>query len=114
MASNEKQLPALLLVAHKVYKNRNDMDKNYVLVYTTSGRLNGDMIRIYLESGGLNPLVYQESAGMTYGLTIGPLSEVKIMVPEEQVEIAADMLGKMERGEVTLEPLDDEGNENIK
>ena len=83
------------------------MANKYAQVYSANGSLNAEMIRIYLESGGLSPLVYQESAGLTYGLTVGPLAQAKIYVPEDQVQAAKQMLDAMENGEVKLEPLDD-------
>jgi hypothetical protein len=87
------------------------MDTNYELVYKANGRLDADMIRLFLESEGLSPLVYLESAGQTYGLTVGPLSEAKIYVPKDQVQTAMELLDAMEKGEINLEPLDDEGSQ---
>ena len=76
------------------------MANKYAQVYSANGSLNA-------ETGGLSPLVYQESAGLTYGLTVGPLAQAKIYVPEDQVQAAKQMLDAMENGEVKLEPLDD-------
>ena len=73
-----------------------------VHVYTASGQLEGQMIRIFLESQGINAMVNEEGAGTTFGLGVGPLAEAEIYVPELQAEQARQLLDELERGEYEL------------
>lgn len=43
------------------------MNDDYVYIYSVSGQLAGDMIRILLESMDIPAITLQESAGVTYG-----------------------------------------------
>jgi len=80
------------------------MPEEYVVVYTANGQLEGQMIRAFLESHGIQVLAYEESVGMTYGLTITPLGQVDIRVPEAQVEEAQQILADMQAGKYELPP----------
>jgi len=80
----------------------------YVEVYSANGQLEADMIRLMLEAKGLHVLTRQESAGVVYGLTIGPLGEVVILVPSTEVTEAAALLQAMEDGKLENDiPQDD-------
>ena len=68
-------------------------------VYTASGRLAAEIIRAFLESNGIEAIILQESAGGTYGLTVGPLGEVQVCVKEEMADQAREVLAAMDRGE---------------
>jgi hypothetical protein len=70
-----------------------------IQVYSTEGQLEAEMIKGFLEAQGMNVVLNQESIGRTYGLTAGRLGQVKIFVPESQVEEAISILEAMERGE---------------
>jgi hypothetical protein len=70
-----------------------------IQVYSTEGQLEAEMIKGFLEAQGMNVVLSQESIGRTYGLTAGRLGQVKIFVPESQVEEAISILEAMERGE---------------
>jgi hypothetical protein len=74
------------------------MLEDYEVVYRANGQLDGEMIRIFLESKGIQALAYGESVGATYGLTVAPLGEVRIMVPASQAEEARQILEDMEAG----------------
>ncbi len=90
--------------------------KNLSPVYTTNGQLEAEMVRIFLESKGINAFIYQESVGHTYGLTLGSLGEVNIMVPEEELQKAMELLQEMDRGKFELaedEPADQDGDSDI-
>ncbi len=71
---------------------------NLVHVYTANGKLDAETIRLFLVSLGIDAQALGESAGATYGLTIGPLGEVKIYVPEDQEAEARQILADMEAG----------------
>jgi hypothetical protein len=91
------------------------MEKHYSLVYVASGSLQGEMIRLFLESNDIKPLVYQESAGTTYGFTVGLLGAVKIYVHDSLLEKAKELLIELDRGdfqtEEDLDTKDTPGNE---
>lgn len=79
----------------------------YFEVYSANGQLEADMIRLMLEASGLHVITNQESAGAVYGLTVGPLGEVMILVPENEVEEANALLQAMEEGKLESDlPLD--------
>jgi hypothetical protein len=74
--------------------------KQYIQVYTAYGQLAGEMIRMLLESVNIPAVIIQESAGTVYGLTVGRLGEVKVMVPAEYVEEAQKLLQDMDDGKL--------------
>jgi hypothetical protein len=91
------------------------MSEEYVQVYTANGQLQAEMIRLFLESKGIPAVAYGQSLASVYGLTVGPLSEVKIMVPETQVEEAHQVLTDMEQGKyetTQIQPGNDEERPN--
>ena len=73
----------------------------YVEVYAAYGQLAGEMVRLLLVSMEIPAIASQESAGITYGLTVGPIGEVKIMVPEDRADEALEIIRQMEEGELT-------------
>jgi hypothetical protein len=68
------------------------------VVYVAEGRLQAESIKLLLESFGLTAFINQESAGTTYGLTVGFLGEVEVIVPLDQVEDAKKIISDMEAG----------------
>lgn len=73
------------------------MDKIYQTVFTANGQLEAQMVKMYLESFGIDTLVTQESFGSTFGLTLGPLGKAEIMVKTENAEKALELLAAMDR-----------------
>jgi hypothetical protein len=82
------------------------MEKKLVKLSVVAGLLNADMIKMFLESKGIECLVSQESAGRTLGLTVDGLGSAKIYVPEDQKEKAEKLLEALDRGDFEL-PADD-------
>lgn len=70
------------------------------VVYIASGGIEAESIRILLESFGLNAYTNQESAGRAYGLTVGPLGLVEVLVPEDQAEEALKIIHDMDSGKL--------------
>jgi len=68
----------------------------YVEIYKAQGYLAAEMIKLYLESAGIQVKVYQESAGLVYGLTVGSLGMAKILVPENQKDEAIQLIQQMD------------------
>ncbi len=70
-----------------------------IKVYTAAGDLDAEMVKGFLEAQGIKVMLVQESVGRTYGLTVGMLGEVKLLVPSEQAEEAKSLLEDMEDGD---------------
>lgn len=68
------------------------------VVYVAEGMLQAESIKILLESFGITAFVNQESAGTTYGLTVGFLGEVEVIVPLDQIDEAKKIIADMEAG----------------
>lgn len=77
------------------------------VVYIANGMLEAESVRILLESFGIPAFVNQESAGTTYGLTVGSLGEVEVIVPLLRIDEAKKVISEMNNGK-----LDDEFKEN--
>jgi hypothetical protein len=86
-------------------------EKKLVRVTTVPGLLSADMIRIFLESKGIQCLVSQESAGRALGLTVDGLGTARVYVPEDQVRDAEELLADLDRGEFRLPDAMDEKSE---
>jgi hypothetical protein len=76
------------------------MNQNYVHVTSAYGHLAGEMIRLLLESVDIPVLVVQESAGITYGMTVGSLGEVKVYVPADRAEEAVQVIQTIQQGDL--------------
>jgi len=81
-------------------------ERAFVHVYTANGMLHAETIRLFLSSQGIEAMATQESAGISHGLTIGPMGEARILVPSEQAEDALELLQAMEEGHF----VEDEGS----
>lgn len=82
------------------------MEPKMAIVYIGQGTLDAETVRLFLESNGIPAFVIQESAGVIYGLTLGPLGEARVVVSAENEERAIRLLAAMEEGEFIL-PGDD-------
>ena len=67
-------------------------------IFNANGQLEAESLKLFLNSLGFPVRIYQESAGVVYGLTVGPLGLAEIMVPEGDEEQANDILTAMEEG----------------
>lgn len=88
-------------------------DTAYDVVYYANGLLDAETIKLFLESQGIEAMITQESAGVTYGLTIGPLGEAKVLVPQMKVEEALLLLKQMEDGKFISNDADESFNDDI-
>jgi len=64
--------------------------------------LEAESVKILLESFGITAYTNQESAGTVYGLTVGPLGEVEVIVPPEQVDDARKIIAEMKAGNLEV------------
>lgn len=70
------------------------------VVYLANGMLEAESVKILLESFGIPAFVNQESAGTTYGLTVGLLGEVEVIVPLSRIEEAKKIIEEMNNGKL--------------
>lgn len=68
------------------------------VVAEVPGSLQAELLRGLLEANDIQVLLLQEGAGRAYGLTVGPLGMVKIMVPAHQAQEASTLLEDYQRG----------------
>ena len=79
--------------------NRNIRDE---VVYIANGKLEAESVKILLESFGIPAFINQESAGTVYGLTVGPLGEVEVVVPLDRVEEAKEIIEDLRSGKLEV------------
>ncbi len=72
------------------------------VVYVANGMLEAESVKILLESFGISAYTNQESAGIAYGLTVGPLGEVEVCVPHEKIQEAKAIIEDMKSGKLEL------------
>jgi len=81
-------------------------------IYTAKGMLDAETVRLYLKSYEIEATVYQESAGIVYGLTVGALGAAHIYVEEKDYQFATQLIREMlnddEPGEDFLGENDDQ------
>lgn len=77
----------------------------YVTVYKAQGKLDGESIKAFLEAQLIPAVLDVNAAGQIFGLTVGDLGEVGVMVPEDQAAKARELLSGMEEGEFENEIL---------
>lgn len=65
---------------------------NWEVVHEVSGELQAELMRGLLEAQGIRVMLNQEGAGRAYGLNVGRLGQVRILVPTSQLEEARSIL----------------------
>lgn len=76
------------------------MRKNtWKTIVTVQGELQAEVIRGLFEAQGIPVNLSQEGAARAYGLGVGPLSEVEIMVPDNYAQAAQDVFERYQSGE---------------
>lgn len=76
------------------------MSQQLIVVYTAAGPGLADIIQGTLVAAGIPATTSREGAGAAYGITVGPLGMVDILVPEEDVDQAEALLAAMTRGDL--------------
>lgn len=79
-----------------------------VKVYKAHGKLDAEMIKAFLEAQGIETYLDQNALGQIYGLTVGDLGEVGVLVAQQDESKALLVLRAMEDGEFANEILVDE------
>ena len=76
------------------------------VVTTVSGSLQADILRTLLESRDIKVYMNQEGAGRVYGINVGPLGEVQVMVPESQSQEAQQIIDDYYAGKFEVDDED--------
>ena len=88
-------------------------EDKWELVIEVSGEFQANLLRNLLEAQGIKVFLNQEGAGKAYGLTVGPLGQVQILVPENQSQEARQIVDDYYAGKFeTNEELDSEEGED--
>lgn len=74
-------------------------DESWEVITEVSGDLQAELLRNLLEAQGIKVFLNQEGAGRAVGLTLGPLGDVQVMVPEHQSEQARKIVEDYYAGE---------------
>jgi hypothetical protein len=79
------------------------MEEELVSVGSASGALEGEILRGMLEAHGVQVWLSTEAAASIYGLGVGPLAEVHLLVRPKDVEAAREILEEYYSGDLDLE-----------
>ena len=72
--------------------------KKWVELTRVQGDLQGELLRGLLEAQEIPVVLSQEGAGRAYGLTVGPLGEVSILVLDTHISQAQMILAQYKAG----------------
>ena len=75
------------------------VDRQLKVVASVAGRMEAEIIRGMLEARGIEVVLSQESAATAYGISVGALARVDIMVPLGQAESAESALDEYFAGD---------------
>jgi hypothetical protein len=73
-------------------------ESNWEVVEEVYGELQAEMLRGLLEAQGISVILNQEGAGRAYGINVGPLGQVQILVPSHAIQEARQVLEKYYAG----------------
>ena len=72
--------------------------------------LEAEVLRSKLQSDGIPCLLKRESVGSVIGITLGPLGETQVLVPQEYTEQAMQLLNESESEQDSEDSTSDEGS----
>ena len=82
--------------------------QKWIILTKIAGELQAELMRGLLEAQGIPVMLAQEGAARAIGITTGPLGEVEIMIPEDKLQDARDILTRYQSGDFenpeTLDP----------
>ena len=76
------------------------MDEEFTVLETVSGSVQAEILRGLLESRGIRVMLSQESAGTVFGLGVGPMAEVQILVLQKELDKATEVLDEYYSGDL--------------
>lgn len=86
-------------------------EERWEVVAEIAGELQAEILRGMLEAQGIKVWISQEGAGRAYGLGVGSLGKVQILVPAGELELANSLLDDYYSGELENEASDMENLE---
>jgi hypothetical protein len=75
------------------------MEEHWEVVEMVQGQLQAEILRGLLEAQQVKVWLNQEGAGAAYGITVGPLGTVEILVPASELAQARKVLDAYYAGE---------------
>lgn len=72
--------------------------QDWVVVDTVAGSLQAELIRGLLEAQEIEVILSQEGAGRAFGLEVGPLGEVQMLVSQADSQQARAIIDEYYRG----------------
>lgn len=76
------------------------MTINVVRVASVNGSVEAEVLRGLLEAQGIEATLSHEAAGTSFGLSVGPLGRVDILVKQTDEQAARDLIDEFRRGEI--------------
>ncbi len=76
-----------------------DGDSSFAVITKVQGEIKANVLKSHLESEGIPVILRYESLGRVYGITIDGLGEVSILVPQECVEEARNIIEPLDINE---------------
>lgn len=74
-------------------------EEKWEVVEMVQGQLQAEILRGLLEAQGIQVWLNQEGAGAAYGINVGPLGTVEVLVPTSALEQARQVLDAYYQGE---------------
>ncbi len=78
----------------------------YILLVSVSGKLEAEIIHGMLQAYGVDAVMSHEAAASIYGLGVGPTAEVDILVPEDLLNEAKQLLDDYQQGRLEETDID--------
>ena len=82
-------------------------EERWEVIVEVAGQLQAEIMRGMLEAQGIKVWISQEGAGRAYGLNVGRLGRVQILVPAGEVEQAKALVDEYYSGQLEDETFDD-------
>jgi hypothetical protein len=82
--------------------------RDWIVVEKVAGELQAELLRGLLEAQGIPTRLVQEGVGRAVGLTVGPMGEVEIMVPNQNSSQARLVIAQYYAGEFEGEEFEGE------
>ncbi len=79
------------------------MNADSTLLEKVSSSMQPEIIRSLLESRDIGVMPSQESAGAIFGLGVGPMAKVDILVPQIQLDEARSILNEYYSGSLDVD-----------
>lgn len=76
------------------------METKFSVIATVSGKLEADIVRGMLEAQDIETMLSYEAAATAYGLGVGRLARVEILVRNEQVTEAEAIIDDYQSGKL--------------